>query len=136
MTDLREWIEPGIPNGENSFLLQGEWWRFKNLNDFVAQHPNMFDADDEIESLESEVEDKTNEIESNEELFEEVDEFFEEILEKMVNFDVTHQIDLTRAELVATVDKEEQSWYNYIMEFRQEFTTKKNKKHGKSKNNS
>lgn len=136
MTGLRDWIEPGIPNDQHSFLLLGEWWKFKNLNDFVSHHPNMFDADDEIESLEAERDELQSELEDKEELLEDVDEFFEEILEKMVSFDVVQHINLTRLELVTKVDKEEQVWYNDIMEFRQKYTERKNKKDGKSNHNS
>ena len=136
MNQLREWIEPGIPNDQHSFLLLGEWWRFKNLNDFVTQHPNMFDADDEIEALEAERDDLQTELDDKDKLIEElkdcVDDTTQAILAKMEDFNVLGLTELTREELEERVDKEEQAWYNDIIEFQMKYTEKQINKERKS----
>lgn len=125
---FHQYLTAGTPFAPDSFLVQGEWFKFKNIGDYF--HDEGFGQQEIIDDLECQVSDYENTIEEQEKEKKAFEKFqhkahlkYVQLHEEMENFDVIELLEdcseLDREDLISIIDKRHQKWFNILQEIGQ-----------------
>jgi hypothetical protein len=120
---FEHYITKGTPFAPDSFLIQGEWHKFKNISEYFLDQG--FGQHDIIDDLECENTDYQNTIEELEEEIKGFEKFqskthdaYIALFEEIVNFDILEidkdEPEMSKENLIKLLDKTHQKWYNML----------------------
>lgn len=114
---LHFYLERGTPFAPDSFLEQGEWFKFKNVDDFF-QDGGFFQESykEDFDEAEKKIDEQEKKFESINKKADGLNNEFISLLEKMAEFDITEYQgeEYSKELLIKLIDAKHQEWYNKI----------------------
>lgn len=117
------YVESGTPHAVDSFLDQGEWFRFKNIDDFFQDGGFAVDSfEDAYDDAQMQVDDLEQEHKDINKLAKENDWDFDAIIKEMEEFDILEYVeenpDESKEDMVKMLDEMHQQWFNKLFAMR------------------
>ena len=114
---LYQYLEQGTPFSPDSFLDQGEWFKFKNVDDFF-QDGGFFQESfkDEFDDAEKTIEEQLDTLNAINQKADGLNNEVLSLLEKMAEFDILEyrSDEYSKEDLIKLIDEKHQEWYNKI----------------------
>ena len=114
---FNHYLETGTPFAPDSFLDQGEWFKFKNIDDFF-QDGGFFQESfkEEFDEAEKIIDEQCDTLKSINRKADGLNNEFVSLLEKMAEFDILEyrSDEYSKEDLIKLIDEKHQEWYNKL----------------------